>query len=202
MKKFILGKKLNMEQIFDENGNVIPVTLVKAGPCFITQIKTKEKDGYNAVQIGFEEVKKLNKPEKGHLKNVNRLLKHLAEFKVEDVSKYKIGDRIDVSIFQKNEKVIVSGFSKGKGFTGVIKRHGFSGLPKTHGTKHEHRSSGSIGATDPGRVFKGTKMAGRMGNKKVTIKGLEIIDIDSKNNILKIKGGIAGSRNSLIRIYA
>jgi large subunit ribosomal protein L3 len=192
--KFILGKKIGMSQVFKDD-EVIPVTLIKAGPCFVTQIKTKEKDGYEAIQIGFEKKKpkKVKKTEKG------KEFKYLKEFKG-DISKYKIGDEIRVDIFKPGEKVTVSGISKGKGFTGVVKRWGFAGMPKTHGTKHDLRHPGSIGPTAPQRVWKGRKMAGRAGNKRVTIKNLEVIEVDPEKNHLVIKGCVPGARNSLLEI--
>jgi large subunit ribosomal protein L3 len=192
--KFILGKKIGMSQVFKDD-EVIPVTLIKAGPCFVTQIKTKEKDGYEAIQIGFEKKKpkEVKKTEKG------KEFKYLKEFKG-DISKYKIGDEIRVDIFKPGEKVTVSGISKGKGFTGVVKRWGFAGMPKTHGTKHDLRHPGSIGPTAPQRVWKGRKMAGRAGNKRVTIKNLEVIEVDPEKNHLVIKGCVPGARNSLLEI--
>jgi large subunit ribosomal protein L3 len=192
--KFILGKKIGMSQVFKDD-EVIPVTLIKAGPCFVTQIKTKEKDGYEAIQIGFEKKKpkKVKKTEKG------KEFKYLKEFKG-DISKYKIGDEIRVDIFKPGEKVTVSGISKGKGFTGVVKRWGFAGMPKTHGTKHDLRHPGSIGPTAPQRVWKGRRMAGRAGNKRVTIKNLEVIEVDPEKNHLVIKGCVPGARNSLLEI--
>lgn len=183
-----------MSQVFKDD-EVIPVTLIKAGPCFVTQIKTKEKDGYEAIQIGFEKKKpkKVKKTEKG------KEFKYLKEFKG-DISKYKIGDEIRVDIFKPGEKVTVSGISKGKGFTGVVKRWGFAGMPKTHGTKHDLRHPGSIGPTAPQRVWKGRRMAGRAGNKRVTIKNLEVIEVDPEKNHLVIKGCVPGARNSLLEI--
>jgi len=201
--KFIIGEKKKMGQIFKDD-KMIPVTQVKAGPCFVAQIKSKEKDGYQAVQLGFREVKKrLKKPQKGHLKNLPSL-RYLKEFRLpaEKEIKFKRGDKIDVSIFEKGEKVDVVGISKGKGFTGVVKRYGFKDGPKTHGQKHDLRMPGSIGATGPQRVLKGKKMPGRMGNKRVTIKNLEIIDIDKEKNLLLIKGGLPGAYGSLLLILS
>lgn len=195
--KFILGKKIEMSKIFNEKGEAIPVTLVKAGPCFVTQIKTLKTDGYSAVQIGFErKTKNIKKTEKG------KEFKYLREFRVEDPSNFKVGQEINVSIFKEGDKVKVTGISKGKGFQGVVKRWGFSGAPKTHGTKHTHRAPGSIGRIVPPKVLKGTKMAGRAGGKKVTIKNLEIVKVDPKENILAIKGAIPGARGSLVKIQA
>jgi large subunit ribosomal protein L3 len=193
--KFILGKKLQMTQIFDKEGNPIPVTLVEAGPCKVVQIKTKEKDGYSAIQVGFlPKRKKIKKTEKG------KEFYFLREVKVDDPSQYKVGQEIDVSIFEEGEKVKVSGLSKGKGFAGVVKRWGFAGRPKSHGTKHEERAPGAIGSATPPRVTKGKKMAGRTGQERVIIKNLTIVKVDKENNILAIKGAIPGSRGSLVEI--
>jgi len=175
--KFILGKKIGMTQIFNKGGQVIPVTLIEAGPCQVVQIKTKEKDGYQAVQIGFA----------GHLR----------EFKAKDL---KIGQQIDASIFQEGEIVKIAGISKGKGFQGVVKRHGFSGFPASHGTKHGLRAPGSIGSSFPERVWKGKKMAGRMGAERVMVQGLKIVQVDKENNLLAIKGAIPGRKGTLLEI--
>lgn len=209
--KFILGRKIGMTQVFDESNNVVPVTLIKAGPCYITQIKNKEKDGYDAVQIGFEEVKdkKIKKPQKGHLKkipksklqNPNYGLRWLREFKIKK-QKLSLGDEIRVNMFNQGEIVSISGISKGKGFQGVVKRHGFKGSPASHGTKHSLRAPGSIGSAFPQRVFKGIKMAGRMGNDRITVKGLEIISIDKEDNLLAVKGAVPGKKGTLLEIVA
>jgi large subunit ribosomal protein L3 len=193
--KFILGNKLEMSQIFDEKGNVIPVTLIEAGPCYVTQIKTKEKDGYEAIQVGFKKLKekKVKKPKK------TKPFKYLREFKG-DISQYKVGQKIDVSIFQEGEKVKISGISKGKGFAGVVKRWGFAGAPATHGTKDTLRAPGSVGMRWPQRVVKGKKMPGRMGQERVTVRNLEIVKIDPENNILAVKGAVPGSRGTLLEI--
>lgn len=194
--KFILGKKIEMAQMFIDD-KVIPVTLVQAGPCFVAQIKTKDKDGYEGVQIGFEKMRdnKVNKPMK------DKPYKYLREFQAEP-GKMKINDKIDVSIFEPGDKVKVSGISKGKGFQGAVKRWGFHGRDATHGTKHEERTLGSVGATGPQRVFKGKKMPGRMGADRKTIKNLKIVQVDAKNNILAIKGAIPGRRNTLLQIQS
>lgn len=195
-QKFILGKKIGMTQVFDEEGNVIPVTLVEAGPCYVTQIKTKEgKDGYDAIQIGFERVKE-KKVTKSRRKKPFR---YLREFRI-DPSGYKVGDEITVAIFKEGEKVKVSGISKGKGFAGVVKRWGFHGKDATHGTKHEERAPGAIGATTPHRVLKGKKMAGRLGGERVTVKNLKIVAIDKEKNILAISGALPGPKNSILEI--
>jgi len=194
--KFILGKKLGMSQIFDKQGNQIPVTLVTAGPCKVVQIKTKEKDGYEAIQVGFEEIKSKKRIKKPLS---HKPFKYLREFKG-DISKYKVGDKINVSIFQEGDIVKISGISKGKGFQGVVKRWGFSGLPASHDTKHEARAPGSIGSRFPQRVIKGKKMPGRMGGERVTIKNLKVVKVDSENNLLAIKGAVPGRRGTLLEI--
>lgn len=198
--KFILGKKIEMGQIF-RGDEVVAVTIVKAGKCRVTQIRTKDKDGYQAVQIGFGTKKKLNKSEKGHLKNLENF-RYLREFKIKDntVEALKVGDQITVGVFAANDKVKATGISRGKGFQGVVRRHGFHGSPKSHGHKDQLRMPGSIGATEPARVFKGTRMAGRMGGGQITVKNLEIIEIDESNDLLKIKGAVPGSRGSLLLI--
>jgi len=195
--KFILGLKLGMSEIFNERGNQIPITLIEAGPCIVTQVKTKEKDVYTAIQIGFKKLKekKIKKPQK------QKPFKYLREFRGNiDISKYKVGDNIDVSIFKEENKVSVSGISKGKGFAGVVKRWGFHGRPRTRGTKHEERGPGSIGAATPSRVIKGIKMAGRMGGERVTVKNLKIVKIDKENNLLAVKGAVPGRRGTLMEI--
>ena len=200
--KFIIGKKLEMTQVW-RDGNVVAVTKVQAGPCVVTQVKNNEKDGYLAVQIGFGEKKEKNikKPQKGHLKKSKTNSRYLREFRT-DVSEknLKIGDKIDVSTFDNGDEIQVIGTSKGKGFQGVVKRHGFKGSKKTHGNKDQLRMPGSIGATGPAHVFKGTKMGGRMGGDRVTVKNLEVVDIDIKNNILLVKGAVPGARNGLILV--
>lgn len=200
--KSILGKKVGMTQIFDQDGTVIPVTLVEAGPCYVTQKKTVEKDGYNAIQLGFEEVpeKRLTKPLLGHLKRSNSpSVKHMREFRVADPEEYTDGQKIDVSIFAVGDTVDVVGTSKGKGFAGVVKRHGFRGGPKTHGQSDRWRASGSVGAgSTPGRVLKGIRMAGRMGNERVTVQNLKVALVDPDKNLLAVKGAIPGAKNSLV----
>jgi len=195
--KFILGKKLNMGQIFDKDGNVIPVTFVQAGPCKVIQLITKDKSGYEAVQVGFEELseRKVKKPQK------DKPYRYLREFK-DEIKNYEVGKVIDVSIFKEGEKVKVSGISKGKGFQGVVKRWGFSGRNATHGVKHEHRTIGSVGSSFPERVIKGKKMPGRTGGERVTIKNLEIVKVDPENNILAIKGAVPGRRGTLLEIVS
>lgn len=196
--KFILGKKLGMSQIFDKRGNIIPVTVIGAGPCFVTQIKEKEKDGYSAVQIGFEELKldKIKKPQK------DKPFKYIKEFRIREGEKYdfKKGDKIGVSIFTEGDKIKVSGTSKGKGFQGVVKRHRFSGGPASHGHRHVLRRPGSIGTSFPERVIKGKRMPGRTGGRGVTIRNLKIALVDDKNNLLAITGAVPGPNGSLVEI--
>ena len=184
-----------MTQIFDENGNAIPATVVKAGPITAVQIKTKEKDGYEAVVFGFgtKKLKNIKKPQK-KLGN----FRYLQECRNQDA---KIGDKIDASIFQEGDSVQISGISKSKGFQGVVKRHGFHGGPRTHGQKHSEREAGSIGATGPQKVFKGTRMAGKMGGDRVTTKNLKIVKVDKENNQILISGAVPGRRGTLLEIY-
>jgi large subunit ribosomal protein L3 len=197
----ILGRKLGMTQIFDEDGNLEAVTAIEAGPCFVSQIKTQARDGYNAVQLGFGEINRLNSPEKGHLKGVGHQLKYLREFRVNEPSSVKIGQKMDVSIFQKGDRVDITGTSKGKGFAGVVKRHHFGGGPKTHGQSDRHRAPGSIGGTTfPGRVLKGRRMAGHMGNSRVTVRNLKVIEADPGRNLLLIGGAVPGAVNGLLLI--
>jgi len=202
--KGILGKKLGMTQIFDENGVVIPVTIIEAGPCYVTQKKTVEKDGYNAIQLGFGEVRngRLKKPIVGHLKRSSApAIRYMREFQVTDPASYEEGQKIDVSIFTVGDKVDITGTSKGKGFAGVVKRHGFSGGPKTHGQSDRWRTAGSVGAgTTPDRVFKGMRMAGRMGNERTTVQNLRVALVDAEKNILAVRGAIPGSKNGLVVI--
>lgn len=192
--KFILGTKLGMSQIFDEKGNVIPVTLIEAGPCKVLQIKTKDKDGYESVQIGYKKIekkKKIKKTMKG------KEFRFIREFKNKE---HKIGEDINVSIFQEGEKVKVSGTSKGKGFQGGVKRWGFSGRNATHGVKHEHRTIGSVGSSFPERVIKGKKMPGRMGTERVTVKNLKVVKVDPENNLLAVCGAVPGRKGILLEI--
>ncbi len=199
MIKFIIGKKLGMTTLFKDN-KAIPVTLISVLPCVVTNIKTKEKDGYTAIQIGCGEKKKVPKPVLGQVHNLGKF-RIIKEFRIPDgISQYKIGDHLDISIFEIGDKVNVSGKSKGKGFQGVVSRWGFRDAPRTHGQTTKYRHPGSIGATTPQRVIKGLKMAGREGNKRVTVRNLEIVEIDKENNILAIKGTIPGPRNSFVEI--
>ena len=199
----ILGKKLGMSQLFDDQGRAVPVTLIEAGPCRITQLKSADTDGYAAVQIGFQLIREklINKPSKGHLeKSGDDLLRHLREYRVENSSEFELGASITVDDFEKGQKVDVSGDTMGRGFAGYQKRHGFSRGPMSHGSKN-HRLPGSIGAgTTPGRVYPGKRMAGRMGGKKVTTRALEILKIDTNHNLLVVKGSVPGKPGSLLNI--
>ncbi len=196
--KFVLGKKLGMSRVFDEKGNSVPVTIVEAGPCVVTQVKTKEKDGYEAVQVGFAEAKKINRPLKGHLKGLGNF-KYIREFRLDNPS-LKAGDKIDVSIFNIGDELKIRGISKGKGYAGVMKRHGFRGGPASHGQKHSSRERGSSGARFPEHVVKGMPMPGRMGADQVTVEGLKVISTDKENNILFIKGALPGKKGGLVEI--
>ena len=199
----LLGNKIGMTQIFDESGNIIPVTILKVGPCIVTQIKTELKHGYNAIQIGYSNVpsKLLTQPELGHLQKSNiQPLKYLKEFKTDNLDQFKIGQVLDVTSFSQNQFVNVKGKSIGKGFSGLQKRHNFTRGPMTHGSKN-HRAPGSIGmGTTPGRVLPGKKMAGQLGNKITTVKKLQLIQINLEENILVIKGSIPGKPGNLLTI--
>ena len=200
--KGILGKKIGMTQIFTEHGEVIPVTVVEAGPVVVTQIKTTENDGYTAIQVGFQDAKEksLNKPQKGHLAAANTLKKHLKEFRVDSVEEYTVGQEIKADLFAAGELIDVTGISKGKGFQGPIKRHGQSRGPETHGSRY-HRRPGSIGACSyPGRVFKNKKLAGHMGSVKVTVQNLEVVRVDADKNFILVKGAIPGAKGSVVTI--
>jgi len=203
MKKGILGRKHGMTQIFDEKGEVIPVTVIEAGPCVVVQKKTTETDGYNAIQVGFGDVKekRLTKPLIGHFKKAGVPFKrYLREFRLDDVSGYEVGSEIKVDIFKPGDRVDVTGISKGKGFAGVVKRYGASRGPMSHGSKY-HRRVGSMGATtDPGRTFKGKIMPGHMGHKRVTIQDLEVVKVDPELNLLLVKGSVPGPKGSLLII--
>ena len=201
MKKGIIGKKIGMTQIFDENGNVIPVTLIEAGPCVVSQKKTAENDGYDAVQLGFMEAKAkhMTKPEQGHFtKNGLSFKKHLKEFRFDDCSQYNVGDVITVDTFAAGEKVDVTGMTKGHGYSGVVKRWNHHMLQKTHGVGPIHRQPGSMGSIDPARVFKNMKMPGQYGNEQVTVLNLKVVKIDSENDLLAVKGAIPGAKNGIV----
>lgn len=199
--KFILGTKEKMTQTFDKEGVVYPVTVINAGPIVVTQIKDLDKDGYEAIQIGYGErhSKNINKPLKGHLKDLGNF-KYIKEF--EKFGDLKLGDKIDVSSFVEGDSITISSISKGKGFQGVVKRHGFAGGPRTHGQKHSERKPGSIGAGGIQRVFKGLRMAGRMGSDRITVKNLKIVQVDKKNNILLVRGAVPGRKGTLVEIIA
>ena len=203
MKKGIIGKKLGMTQIFDEKGNVVPVTVIEAGPCVVAQVKTVETDGYNAIQLGYGEVKAkhINKPEAGHFaKSKLENKKHLREFRLEDISNFKVGDEVKADIFATGEKVDIQGTSKGKGFQGVIKRHGQSRGPMGHGSMY-HRRPGSMGPTStPGRVFKGKKLPGHMGHVTVTIQNLDVVAVDLDKNLILVKGSVPGAKGAILKI--
>ncbi len=199
----LLGRKLGMMQVFNPAGEVIPVTVIKVGPCFVTQIRTRDRDGYEAIQIGFEEVpeRKLTLPERGHLKGAGVVVRHLREFKATNLSEHTVGEVLRVDMFKPGQLVDVVGISKGRGFAGVVKRHGFRGGPRTHGQSDRLRAPGSIGAgTSPGRVWKGQRMAGRMGGDRVTIQNLEVVEVVPEKNVLLVRGSVPGHRSSLLEI--
>jgi large subunit ribosomal protein L3 len=198
----ILGRKVGMTTIFDENGQAIPVTVVKAGPCYIVQRRTIEKDGYSAVQLGFEEIpeRKVNKPMLGHFKKAGvKPFRFLAEFKIPPEAEVKVGDVVTVAIFQKGDKVKVTGKSKGRGFAGVMKRWGFGGYPDSHGA-HFHRKPASHGPQGPQRVIPGARLPGHYGNETITVRGLTVVDVLPERNLLVIKGSIPGPNGGLVRI--
>jgi large subunit ribosomal protein L3 len=196
----IIGKKLGMTQVYNAEGKMKAVTAIEAGPCKITQIKAAATDGYNAAQVGFGPAKKLNAPEKGHLKELGQF-KYLREFRLDTVEGLKAGDTIDVSQFKEGDDIDVIGISKGKGFAGVVKRYHFRGGPKTHGQSDRNRAPGAIGSTStPGHVWKGLKMAGHLGNGQVTAQNLKVFGADAAKNILLIDGAVPGAKNSLVII--
>jgi len=197
----ILGRKLGTTQVFDEKGRLRGVTAVEVGPCFVTDIRTPEKNGYAAVQVGFSEDKRLNKPETGHLKAAGNLkLRHLAEF-ASDGGDYALGDRIGTELFETGQKVDVTSTSKGRGYQGGVRRHNFRGGPKTHGQSDRHRAPGSIGSgTTPGRVYKGTRMAGHMGAERVTVRNLEVVSKNDERNVIFVAGSVPGAPGGLVRI--
>ena len=203
MKKALIGKKLGMTQIFDENGTVIPVTVLEAGPCVVAQVKTLENDGYEAVQLGFGEVKenKLNKPEKGHFAKANIApKKHLREFRLDSIENINVGDELKADTFAAGDQLDIQGTSKGKGFQGVIKRHGQHRGPMGHGSMY-HRRPGSMGPTStPGRVFKGKKLPGHMGRVTVTIQNLDVVKVDSDKNVVLVKGSVPGPKGAILKL--
>lgn len=196
MTQEIIGKKLGMSQIFEEDGTVTAVTAIEAGPCTVTQLKTEAKDGYNAVQLGFGEGKR----QQGRTKE-RKQFKYLREFPLDEIKEVEVGQKIDVSVFKAGDMVDITGVSKGKGFAGVVKRHHFAGGPKTHGQSDRHRAPGSIGSTtSPGRVFKGMRMAGHMGDRRLTVRNLKIFEADAERNLLLVKGAVPGGPNGLLLI--
>jgi large subunit ribosomal protein L3 len=200
----IIGKKIGMTQLFQESGEAIAVTAIQAGPSVVTQVKSRERDGYDAIQVGFIENKvkqsQLSSSEIGHLRGLANV-RYLREFRTDDISSVKRGDKVDVGFLKQGDLINVTGFSKGRGFAGVVKRHHFAGGPKTHGQTDRHRAPGSIGATTfPGRVLKGKRMAGHMGNRKVTARNLEVIQSDPESNLLLVKGAVPGANDGLLII--
>ena len=200
----IIGKKIGMTQLFQESGETVAVTAIQAGPSVVTQVKSRDRDGYDAIQVGFIENKvrqsQLNSPEKGHLRDLENV-RYLREFRADDTSSIKRGDRVNVGFLKQGDLVNVIGLSKGRGFAGVVKRHHFAGGPKTHGQTDRHRAPGSIGATTfPGRVLKGKRMAGHMGNKRVPARNLEVVQTDPERNLLLVKGAVPGANGGLLLI--
>ena len=203
MKKGIIGRKVGMTQIFDEIGNVIPVTIIEAGPCYVAQKKTKETDGYDAVQLAFQDAKEkhMTKPEIGHFAKAGvAVKKHLKEFRLDDVSAINVGDVITADTFAAGDKVDVTGMTKGRGYTGVIKRWNHHHLRMTHGTGPIHRQPGSMGVIDPARIFKNKKMAGQYGNEQVTVLNLKVVKIDAEKNLIAIKGAVPGAKDGIVFI--
>jgi len=202
--KGLIGRKLGMTQMYNEKGELVPVTLVEAGPCYVTQLKTVEADGYSAIQVGFEQVKakRLTKGELGHLRKSSApALHYLREFRVRPDDSYQQGQVLDAGLFSVGERVDVTGTSKGRGFAGGVKRHGFHGGPKTHGQSDRHRAPGAIGSTTtPGRVLKGMRMAGHMGAERVTTSGLEVVLVDRERNVIGVRGSVPGATNGLVVI--
>ncbi len=198
----LLGRKLGMTQVFDPTGRALAVTVVETGPCVVTQLRTQESDGYNGVQLGFGTAKRLNKPDAGHLRASGANARHIREIRTDGNGELTVGQTVTAeTIFKAGDAVDVSGQSKGKGFAGVVKRHHFAGGPKTHGQSDRHRAPGSVGAgTTPGRVFKGLKMAGHMGNERVTVQNLRVVDVDVERNLVLIAGAVPGANGGLVTI--
>ncbi|MGI5206576.1 50S ribosomal protein L3 [Spirillospora sp. CA-108201] len=203
-RKGVLGEKLGMTQVFDDEGRIVPVTVVQAGPCVVTQLKSQEKDGYNAVQIGFGQIdpRKVNKPSTGHFEKAGVTpRRYLVELRADDTTEFELGQEITAGVFEAGQKIDVTGTSKGKGTAGVMKRHGFKGLGASHGTQRKHRSPGSIGGcATPGRVFKGLRMAGRHGNARTTVQNLTVHAIDAEKNLLLIKGAVPGPNGGVVLV--
>ena len=203
-RKGVLGEKLGMTQVFDDEGRIVPVTVVQAGPCVVTRVRTPETDGYSAVQLGFGQVdpRKVNKPLTGHFEKAGVTpRRHLVELRTDDATEYELGQEITVEVFEAGQRIDVTGRSKGKGTAGVMKRHGFRGLGASHGTQRKHRSPGSIGGcATPGRVFKGLRMAGRAGNARVTVQNLTVHAVDAEKNLLLIKGAVPGPNGGLVLV--
>jgi large subunit ribosomal protein L3 len=196
----ILGRKLGVAQIFEPDGRAVPVTVIEASPCTVVQVKTKDSDGYEAVQLGFGSTKRVNSPLKGHFKGLGQF-RYLREFRVDNIEEWEIGKKVGCEILKPGDRVDISGISKGKGFAGVIKRHGFHGGPKTHGQSDNWRAPGSIGAgTDPGRVTKGRKMAGHLGTQQVTVRNLLVVQTDPAKGILMVEGAVPGNKDGLLKI--
>lgn len=197
----MIGRKVGMTTVYDDAGRANAVTLVEVGPCFVVQVKTAQRDGYQAIQVGFMRSSKVNSPMSGHFERSGGTYRHLQEFKVADLGEFEVGQEIRANVFQPGDSIKVTGRSKGKGFQGGVKRYGFAGGPKTHGQSDRHRAPGSIGAgTYPGRVWPGTHMAGHMGDRKVTTRGLTITSVDPARNFVLVKGAVPGARNSIVRI--
>lgn len=203
-RKGVLGEKLGMTQVFDDEGRIVPVTVVQAGPCVVTQLRSQEKDGYTAVQIGYGQIdpRKVNKPRTGHFEKAGVTpRRYLVELRADDTTEYELGQEITASVFEAGQKIDVTGTSKGKGTAGVMKRHGFKGLGASHGTQRKHRSPGSIGGcATPGRVFKGLRMAGRHGNARTTVQNLTLHAVDAEKNLLLIKGAVPGPNGAVVLV--
>jgi large subunit ribosomal protein L3 len=203
-RKGVLGEKLGMTQVFDDEGRIVPVTVVQAGPCVVTQLRTQEKDGYTAVQIGYGQIdpRKVNKPRTGHFEKAGVTpRRYLVELRSDDTTEYELGQEITAGVFEAGQKIDVTGTSKGKGTAGVMKRHGFKGLGASHGTQRKHRSPGSIGGcATPGRVFKGLRMAGRHGNARTTVQNLTVHAVDAEKNLLLIKGAVPGPNGGVVLV--
>ncbi|WP_030176151.1 50S ribosomal protein L3 [Spirillospora albida] len=203
-RKGVLGEKLGMTQVFDDEGRIVPVTVVQAGPCVVTQLRTQEKDGYTAVQIGFGQIdpRKVNKPRTGHFEKAGVTpRRYLVELRTDDTTEFELGQEITADVFEAGQRIDVTGTSKGKGTAGVMKRHGFKGLGASHGTQRKHRSPGSIGGcATPGRVFKGLRMAGRHGNARTTVQNLTVHAVDAEKNLLLIKGAVPGPNGGVVLV--